>query len=162
VITPFEMGYRLCGAQEYILCQAENGIDTCEMLLDYALTGQFSGWNAAEANRPVFDHSDAILLTLLRPGTIARIEGLEEIRALPQVLKVIQFCYEGDTIAESAMGTLNQTFARIFLQAEDNASLLQLIDHVQKTLRILDESGQSMVLPGYDCQTGHILKTLSE
>ena len=157
VITPFEMGYRLCGAQEYILCEAENGINTCEMLLDYALTGSFSGWDAASANKPVFSHSDAILLTLLRPGTIARIEGLEELRAMPEILRIIQFCYEGDTISESAMGTLNQTFARIFIQGKDNAHLLSLIDRIQKTLKIYDESGREMLLPGYDCAKANVL-----
>lgn len=68
MLLPFEMGYRLCGAQEYILCAAENEIDSCQMMLNYALFGACTGWNAAEKNKPMFDHSDVILLALMKPG----------------------------------------------------------------------------------------------
>lgn len=158
VITPFEMGYRLCGAQEYILCEAENGINSCEMLLDYALTGNFDGWDAAASNKPMFEHTDAILLTLLRPGKITRIEGLDALHAMPEILNIIQFYYEGDEIPENAMGTLNQTFARIFVQGRDADHLISLIDYIQKTLKIYDEDGNQMLLPGYDCKKANILK----
>ena len=76
---------------------------------------------------------------------------------MPEILRIIQFCYEGDTISESAMGTLNQTFARIFIQGKDNAHLLSLIDRIQKTLKIYDESGREMLLPGYDCAKANVL-----
>lgn len=158
VLMPFEMGYRLCGAQEYILCSAENGINICEMLIDYALTGRFDRWNAAEANDPNFKHSDAILLTLMRPGKIAKIEGLKQLKAMPEILGITQFYYEGDEIGAGAMGTLNQTFARIFIQGKDPDHLLRLIDRIQTTLKIYDEKGDQMLIPGYDCQNDRILR----
>lgn len=158
MLMPFEMGYRLCGAQEYILCAAENGINTCEMLIDYALTGKFDTWDAAECNDAYFKHSDAILLTLLRPGKITRIEGLEELRAMPEILKIAQFYYEGDEIGANSMGTLNQTFARIFIQGQNPEHLLQLIDHIQTTLKIYDENGNQMLIPGYDCKSDRLLR----
>lgn len=159
VLMPFEMGYRFCGAQEYILCSAENSINSLDMMLDYALTGRCEGWDAKACNQPMFSHSDVILLMLMRPGKIARIEGLEELRAMPEILKVIQFYYEGDELGDSSMATLNQTFARVFIQGKDPEHLLQLIDHVQNTLKVLDENGQQLLLPGYDCEKGHVLKT---
>lgn len=157
VLMPFEMGYRLCGAQEYILCAAENGINSCEMLIDYALTGKFDRWDAAACNKPVFDHSDAILLTLMRPGKITRIEGLEELKAMPEILSVTQFYYEGDDIGSNSMATLNQTFARIFIQGKDPAHLLELIDRIQNTLKIYGENGEQMLIPGYDCKNDRVL-----
>ena len=160
ILMPFEMGYRLCGAQEYILCSAENGINSLEMLLNYSVTGEFSGWDAAKANDPVFQHSDAILLMLLGEGKITKIEGLEKVSAMPEILKIVQFYYEGDEIAAANMGTLNQTFARIFIQCEDRDHLLKTIDTVHKTLKIYDENGASMVLPGYDCVKANVLKTV--
>lgn len=156
-LMPFEMGYRLCGAQEYILCAAENGINTCQMLIDYALTGKFDRWNAQEANDPYFKHSDAILLTLMKPGKITRIEGLEALKAMPEILSITQFYYEGDEIGAGAMGTLNQTFARIFIQGKTPQHLLQLIDHIQTTLKIYDENGNQMLIPGYDCRNDRVL-----
>ena len=158
VLMPFEMGYRLCGAQEYILCAAENEIDSCQMLLNYALVGRIEGWNAAEKNDPQFKHNDAILLMLMRPGKITQILGMEELHAMPEILKVIQFYYEGDEIGNGSMGTLNQTFARVFIQGKNADHLLSLIDHIQKTLMVLDENGEQMLLPGYDCKKAHVLK----
>ena len=160
VLMPFEMGYRICGAQEYILCSAENGINSLEMMLNYSVTGKFEGWDAAACNKPVFNHTDVILLTLLRPGKIARIEGLDQLLAMPEILKVVQFYREGEEVSEVSMGTLNQTFARIFIQGKDPQNLLELIEHVQNTLKIYAEQGNNMIMPGYDCKRGHILKTL--
>ncbi len=158
VIMPFEMGYRLCGASEYILCDAENGINSCGMLLDYALTGRFDGADAKEKNRPYFRHRDGILLILLRAGQIKKIEGLETIKADPRILKVLQFYYEGDRLGEETAGTLNQTFARIFIQAQDNNEMLEMIKFIQENLHVYDDSGRSMVIDGYDCAAGHLLK----
>lgn len=160
VLMPFEMGYRLCGAQEYILCSAENEINSLEMLLNYSVTGKFSGWEAAKFNNPVFQHSDAILLMLLGEGKITKIDGLETVSAMPEILKIVQFYYEGDEITAANMGTLNQTFARIFIQCKDPDHLLKTIDTIQKTLKVYDENGVSMVLPGYDCVKGNVLKTV--
>lgn len=159
-LMPFEMGYRLCGAQEYILCSAENGINSLDMLIDYAITGRFEGWNAYACNKPQFRHTDVILLTLLRPGKIAKIQGLEELSAMPEILNILQFYHEGDEVASKAVGTLNQTFARIFVQGRDPKHLLQLIDYIQKTLHILDENGENMILPGYDCSKANVLRLL--
>lgn len=160
ILMPFEMGYRLCGAQEYILCSAENGINSLDMLIDYAITGHFDGWDAAACNDPFFKHTDVILLALLRPGKIACIKGIGEIHTMPELLKIVQFYHEGDEIPESAMGTLNQTFARIFLQGRDPQHLLQTIDRVQKALTILDENGENMLMPGYDCTKANVLREM--
>ena len=160
VLMPFEMGYRQCGAQDYILCAAENEIDSCQMMLNYALTGKCQGWNAAEQNKPIFQHHDAILLTLMKPGKITKITGLDELRAMPEILNVVQFYYEGDEIGSGSMGTLNQTFARIFIQGNDADHLLSLIDHVQKTLKVFDENGEQMLLPGYNCTKAHVAKAV--
>ena len=160
VLMPFEMGYRLCGAQEYILCSAENQINSLDMLLDYAITGRFEGWDAAACNKPMFQHTDVILLALLKPGKIARIIGLDELNAMPELLKLVQFYHEGDEIPTSAMGTLNQTFARIFLQGKNPQHLLRLIDHVQKTLVVLNDKEENMLLPGYDCSKANVLREM--
>ncbi len=158
IIMPFEMGYRLCGASEYILCNAENGINSCEMLLDYALSGKFYGADTKKRNRPYFAHRDGILLILLRAGQIQRIEGLETIKADPRILKVLQFYYEGDGLGEETTATLNQTFARIFIQARDNDEMLEVIKFIQENLHVYDEEGRSMIVEGYDCEQGHLLR----
>ena len=158
-LMPFEMGYRFCGAQEYILCAAENGLDSCEMMLNYALTGRCEGWDAAACNNPCFSHSDVILMLVMQPGKIAKIEGLDALRSMPEILEIIQFYYEGDTVEPATIGTLNQVFARIFIQGRDPDHLLQLIEQVQKNLKVLDKHGQPLLIPGYNCRTvGEALK----
>ena len=39
----FEMGYRLCGANEYVIVSKENEINTLDMYIQMALTGKIPG-----------------------------------------------------------------------------------------------------------------------
>lgn len=160
VLMPFEMGYRLCGAQEYILCAAENGINSLDMLLDYSVTGRFEGWDVALFNKPMFKHTYAILLVLLKPGCIARIDGMDSILNMPEVLKVVQFYNTGDEVKSDSVGTLNQTLARIFVQGKDSHQLLQLIEIIQNHLKVISDKGDDMILPGYDCGKANVLRDM--
>ena len=83
---------------------------------------------------------------------------MDKLKAMPELLNMLQFYYEGDEISGGAMGTLNQTFARIFLQAKDADDLLRVISYVQNVLKIYDQNGENMLLPGYDCEKAHVLK----
>lgn len=147
----FEMGYRLCGAAEYIIINEENGINNAEMYINYALTGEFSGYDVEKKDNPFFKHHYCILLSLLKSGKIAEIRGLEEIRNMKEVINIIQFYNEGDVVQGSTTGTLNQTFARMYVKGDTKEELLNAIDKIENLLVIKDENNQNMLLNGVDC-----------
>lgn len=147
----FEMGYRLCGAAEYIIIDEENGINNAEMYINYALTGKFDGYCVKELDNPYFKHYYCILLSLLKSGKIERISGLSEIKKMPELVNIVEFYQVGDIVEEKTTGTLNQTFARMYLKGNSREELLDSIEKIQKMLVIKDEKGQNMLLTGIDC-----------
>ena len=121
------------------------------MYINYALTGEFSGYDVEKKDNPFFKHHYCILLSLLRSGKIAEIQGLEEIRNMKEVINIIQFYNEGDVVQGSTTGTLNQTFARMYVKGDTKEELLNAIDKIEDLLVIKDENGQNMLLNGVDC-----------
>lgn len=144
----FEMGYRLCGANEYVMVSKENGINTLDMYLTMALTGEFSGWDNKKCDNPYFKNRYCILVPLLKQGKIFSCKCLNKIKALKEVIYIQQFYHDGETVPESAMGTLNQTLARIYICAKNEEELKQAINKVKKLLVVKDSYGNNMILPG--------------
>lgn len=144
----FEMGYRLCGANEYVIVSRENEINTLDMYLNMALTGKFDGWDNREKDNPYFRQKYCILVPLLKSGTIRSCSGIDKIRQMNEVIYIQQFYHEGDTILEQNMGTLNQTFARIYICADSDWELRNSIHKVQDYLEVKDINGNEMLLPG--------------
>lgn len=144
----FEMGLRLSGGAGYLQISHHNEIHQVEMHLRYALTGKFDGWDLKTYDNPRFATPACVLVVLLKDGKIGRIQGLEAVKNHPHVFDMVQFKTEGDVL--DAKGTLNQVFARIYLDGEDEASLKNTITFVKKTLSITDENGQNMILNLFD------------
>lgn len=144
----FEMGYRLCGANEYIIVSKENGINTLDMYLNMALTGRFEGWNNEELDNPYFKNKYCILIPLLRQGTIQTCDCINKIRTLKEVIHIQQFYNDYETVPETAIGTLNQSLARIYICEKNDEKLNEAIKKVQSLLDIKDVNGNDMLLPG--------------
>lgn len=146
-ISFFEMGLRLTGGAGYISIRHQNKIDQLEMHVRYALGEGFGPWLVQECDNPRFDRPACVMVPLLRNGVIARIEGLEDVKALPTFVDIIQLHEEGDVM--SGEGTLNEAFARIYFCADDDDQLLETIRYVKSRLDILDENGTSLLFPWF-------------
>lgn len=146
----FEMGYRPGGGQSSILLKKINDIDYIEYLINYALTGIMSDESILKKNNVYFDKHACGLVVLLRQGVISKIQGLETIKSMPEVLNVTQFYNEGDEVSQSCIGNLGQSFARIHIVTDTREGLKKAIDKVQNTLVINDTEGNNMKLSGLD------------
>ncbi len=143
-----ELGYRLSGAREYRIISHENGINSLQMYLNHALTGSFSGWDVQVKDNPFFQHMYAILIMVLGSGTITKVKGIKEIINTPGVMDFMQLRFVGDTITK--LGTADEYFARIYVMADNAESLAERIRHIQGILTVQDESGNNMLLKGFD------------
>lgn len=146
----FEMGYRPGGGQSSILLKNINDIDYVEYLINFALTGKMSDDSIAKKNNIYFDKHACGLVVLLKQGKIARIEGLDEIQSMPEVLNITQFYNEGEEVPPTCIGNLGQSFARIHLVTNTREELIDAINRVQDTLIITDSNGDNMKLSGLD------------
>lgn len=148
----YEMGYRLNGAQEFRFVSRINGINTLEMMINYALTGKTSGWDVKKHDNPNFKSWCCKLTPIAKPGKIGKIIGLEEIALLPEVVDIVPMNYEGDTIKPEDVGTLRQVITRIFIIASDKYILSKVINKIYSKIKVLSIEGDNMLLDGFDTE----------
>lgn len=113
----YEAGYRLNGAQEHYLVNAATGIDAKELMINFALTGKMSDEDLRHKASPNFNGKICCKLSpLVRPGKIAKMCGLDEIRGMKEVVAVNPSYHVGDVV--TGFGTLKQIICRFFIVAE--------------------------------------------
>ena len=147
-ITLFEMGLRLSGGAGYLLITHQNGIDPVKMHINYALTGEFSGWDVRSSDKPRFEKPHCVIVVLLKNGTVSDVLGWGAVTSHPAVFETVRLINPGDVLTQA--GTLNQVFARIYVSASDASALRQAIDEVRGSLQVKDVDGNEMILDSFD------------
>ena len=105
----YDTGFRLQGEAPHLLMKAVHGFDQREMLIRFALTGSEGEIDLSEQDDPYFrGRWAATLWVLLREGTIANIDGLEDIGSDSRVVANIQRLSEGDAVRPEWIGTEKQ------------------------------------------------------
>ncbi|WP_294506126.1 ATP-grasp domain-containing protein [uncultured Victivallis sp.] len=146
----YEIGLRLTGSLEYILLEAIGGYNPLEMMVRFALTGKMREEQTPFRPDPFFGGRYAGNLTfLIRPGTIGKVEGLEETAAIPGVVRMFQSYYPGDTIPEQAWGTLAQVVLRVLLVADTREELIEAMSQATRHVRVLSDRGEDLLLPPF-------------
>ena len=140
----FEMGLRLTGGAGYVQIRNQNEIDQVEMHITYALTGKFGKWDLLKYDNPRFKKPAFVLVVLLKEGKVAKINGLDEIKAMPETIDIVQFIKEG--AVNTGKGTLNQVMARIYLYSDTKEKLDEAITKVKNTIEVIDDNGENMIL----------------
>lgn len=144
-IFVFEMQFRLGGMHHHDFVRKENSMDIMEMLLRFALTGRFEGWDASVYDNAHFKNHYCSLNVFIKPfERIAGIENLEEIKKMPQVYGFKQMLYENDVVDHPS--TTQQIFCKISMKGDDRESLLSAIRHIQDTLKVYNVSGDNLVM----------------
>lgn len=77
----------------------------------------------------------------LEPGTIGKIEGLEEALNTPSITDFIQYYAIGNTIEKEYVGTLQQHFGRFSLIADSEDEIRKAVSFIQNTLVVIDTKG---------------------
>lgn len=147
----FEMGYRTGGGQSSMMIREMCDVDYVEALINYALSGQMDDKRIADHADPAFKQTACCIVPILRGGQVAKIEGLDKIAAMKENVNITQFYYEGETVKDTSIGNLGQSFARLHFVADDWAQLKKAIRYANEVLSVLDINGEQMILPGgYD------------
>ncbi len=134
-----EAGLRFGGSLTYRFVERMAGIDQLDLL--YACV-------MGEERPPVearFEEDGLYMIwpVHLRPGRIAEVRGLDELRADPRIVAVTPVHGVGDEIEE--WGSAQQVFAYIHLFAPDAAGLLRAARDAAGALKVLDEEGHGML-----------------
>jgi len=146
IIMPYDIGFRLSGTQEHVILESVCSYNPLKLLVDYALTGKFGDETLKEKINPHFDCATAQITFLVKPATISKFEGIEEVEKMPQVIRVIKNKQEGETIPYSALGTLNQVALRIFVKEQTAERLNELIDYIRNQIKIISKNNEDIVI----------------
>lgn len=148
IVRIYEPGYRLNGAQEHIIVSKVSDIDAKELYINLALTGKVSEQDISKLANPSPDKISCKLSPVVKCGKIAKIEGLERIKQLKDVISVNPSYHEGDEV--TGEGTLKQIICRFFIVSDNKANLTKTINKIYDLLEVTDDLGDSMIIGKFD------------
>lgn len=158
-----EMGYRLSGGMIYKITNPLMGINDMKMMLRYALGEKIA--TLEEIQKIKLKHTDMVMAQLMIPldcGTIASIDGLDEILKIDNIVDFLQYYKIGDVIEPEVIGTLEQHFARFTLKAKCKDEMISVVRKIQDKLFIRNFMGEDMYSMKFDISrlNSHIFEPL--
>ncbi len=146
-----EMGYRLSGGMLFKFTLPLMGINDMKMMIRYAMGGEMcTDEEKSKLDVTCNGKIGAQLNVPLSAGTLASIEGLEECKSISCVSDFIQYYHEGETVSESAIGTLGQHFGRFTLISDNMDELYETVNIINSKLVIRDTNGNLMNAMKFD------------
>lgn len=139
-----EMGHRLTGGQHYIYTKMENNTSALEQLIHFALTGKMADYQLSEINDPHFKNTYCHLFILGKPSKIARFEGLDYLKGLPEVMHLSQEKKVGDEIGPE--GTASQKVIGLHLKVNDVEHLKHVMQGIKENVHLYDEAGNDLTI----------------
>lgn len=140
-----EMGHRLSGGQHYLYSKQENGISALDCLIHFAVTGRMADFSIAEKDNAKFKHNYCHLFILGKQAKIARFEGLDQVKSLPEIIDFTQMQQIGDMIGPD--GTSAQKVVGLHLKVKDRSDLSRVIkNEIEGVLHFYDENGNDLVI----------------
>ena len=147
----YDTGFRLQGEASNLIIEHFCGYDQRRLLVNFALTGSEGELDLLSADAPdLRGRFAASVWFLLREGTVARIEGLENISQDARVIACVQRLFTGDEVLPAWIGNEQQVMLRLFLACDTKADLAAAIKDYQHKVKAFDVSGSSMLLSGFD------------
>lgn len=155
----YDLGYRLTGSLEYKILERVCGYNPLKMMICHALTGKMGEESIANRAVPEFKTPAFNVSCLCAPGTITKIEGVDEVKAMPEVEDVVIAHTPGETITEQMKGLLAQITVRVLGSVNNKEQLLPVMQKIDDTIHIVGSGGEELLLPGieYDDINGFVM-----
>jgi len=138
----FEAGFRMGGAQNYILTEHQWGVNSLEYMLNYALTGSMADYSITARDNAYFRWPCCNYYISLMPGIITEVRGLDEVEAMENVLNVTKMYELGDEILDT--NALERVCLRLHVYGKTAEELAKALVKISSTLQILDQNGNEM------------------
>lgn len=154
----YDIGYRLTGSLEYKILERVCGYNPLEMMICHALTGYMGNESIVNKATPEFNTPAFNVSCLCAPGTIARIEGVDTVKQMPEVEDAVLAHVPGETITPEMRGLLAQITVRVLGSVTNKDELLPVMEKIDNTIHILDKDGNELLLSGieYEDINGYI------
>ena len=146
-----EMGLRLSGGLNYHMFEAACGYNDVQMMIRYALGGPMATEQDWQHIDPGMNgHLMGSVTIPMKPGIIAKVEGVDKVRDNKQVVGINQYYYEGDEVLDSYIGTLMQHFCRVKIMTNSLDEYKMMINYIQNTIKVSDAQGNDLIYRRFD------------
>lgn len=142
-----EIGYRLGGTSQFRYTRELNNFSSFHMMMIHSLTGRMDGFDQNH-DTPDFRKPCCTLSLLSKGGKISRIEGVDEMHKIKEIIYFEERYKEGDTIRVTR--TVAQFHYRFYIIADNVERMKEVIDMIQNTVKAYDENGDSMLITHFD------------
>ncbi len=139
-----EIGYRPVGGFSFKYVEHFSHFNRLRELIRFSLTGGMDR-DAVSKSNPFFDGYGITVTASLKPGVIGDVRGMEELARMKEVIHLFQLHDIGETIPESAQGTLASVFTYILCAVKTKIEMLEMIDTIKRTLKVKDAEGKNML-----------------
>lgn len=148
----YDIGYRLTGTLESKIVDAVCGFDPMERMIEFALSGKMGEPVTSKIDPHFGSEYGWNVSFLIEPGTIAKIEGLEQILNYPGVIDAVLNHSIGDTLGEDKKGNLAQIVLRVLGHSKSLEQMNKDMQAVYNCFSVLSDNGTEMLLPFEDMQ----------
>lgn len=144
----YDPGLRFPGGEYDQLLLRATGLNMMKAMIALAL-GETLHYEADALSEAYLlkDHVALQLCVTVRGGTVGSIRGLEEIRAMPQVVMLGQRIFEGDRVENT--GDVKQRFCEIAMLAKREDAKI-IVERIQSLLQVTDTDGKNMLVSAFD------------
>ena len=141
-----EIGYRLGGTSQQNYTKYLNNYSNMFLLMNYALTGKMTEEPCNE--NPFFNKTCGTLQLISKGGRVGRIEGVESVRNMVEVISLEQHYDIGDTIP--VVDNVSMVHFRIFIVSNDIEHLKKSIRYIQTILKVYNDDDENMLMEDFD------------
>ena len=138
----FESGFRMGGEQMYVFTDHQNNVNSLELMINYALTGKMADFKVSDRDNARFKWPCCNYYIPLKAGVITKVEGLEDVEKMENVLNITKMFKIGDEIFDT--NALERVCMRLHVYGKTAEELANALVNISATLRILDQSGNEM------------------
>ncbi|MBR5538452.1 MAG: hypothetical protein IKU61_00985 [Clostridia bacterium] len=138
-----EMTYRPSGGHHYTFIADQSGINGLSLLIEFAVTGKTESYDPSAENPYFKDCCGMVHISGVAGQEIAKIEGIEDVRALPNVLEVSEDLRVGQTIGKE--GTTAQELLSVWVKAKTWTEYKEIIQKIKTIYKVYDKDGNSLV-----------------
>ena len=138
----FESGFRMGGEQMYVFTDHQNNVNSLELMINYALTGKMADFKVSDRDNARFKWPCCNYYIPLKAGVITKVEGLEDVEKMENVLNITKMFKIGDEIFDT--NALERVCMRLHVYGKTAEELANALVNISATLRILDQNGNEM------------------
>lgn len=145
----YDPGLRMPGGDYDLVLKHATGFDTCKSSIHFALTGDITTcFGNPENCFKLNDGIGCLICFSVRPGKMAKTEGLEELLNNPNVVYARQIIPAGEVIPDS--GDVRQRVAAAGIYVKDKKEIGAFVKYLYDTYHVYDENGEDMIISKFE------------